>query len=64
MGFYSASQLVQDARRHGVRVLPIDVNPATGIARWKARRSGCSPGPSPACGPLPCPSLRCAWGCG
>jgi len=26
MGFYSASQLVQDARRHGVRVLPIDVN--------------------------------------
>ena len=25
MGFYSASQLVQDARRHGVRVLPIDV---------------------------------------
>ena len=22
MGFYSASQLVQDARRHGVRVLP------------------------------------------
>ncbi|WP_226450390.1 error-prone DNA polymerase [Acidovorax radicis] len=26
MGFYSASQLVQDARRHGVQVLPIDVN--------------------------------------
>ncbi len=25
MGFYTASQLVQDARRHGVRVLPIDV---------------------------------------
>ena len=25
MGFYSASQLVQDVRRHGVRVLPIDV---------------------------------------
>ena len=25
MGFYSAPQLVQDARRHGVRVLPIDV---------------------------------------
>ena len=24
MGFYTASQLVQDARRHGVRVLPID----------------------------------------
>ncbi|MFT4520272.1 MAG: error-prone DNA polymerase [Halioglobus sp.] len=26
MGFYSASQLVQDARRHGVTVLPIDAN--------------------------------------
>ncbi|MBK6736805.1 MAG: error-prone DNA polymerase [Haliea sp.] len=26
MGFYSPSQLVQDARRHGVVVLPIDVN--------------------------------------
>jgi error-prone DNA polymerase len=25
MGFYSASQLVQDARRHGVTVLPVDV---------------------------------------
>ncbi|MDW3190523.1 hypothetical protein R8O02_30415, partial [Vibrio sp. Vb0932] len=26
MGFYSPSQLVQDARRHGVEVLPICVN--------------------------------------
>jgi error-prone DNA polymerase len=26
MGFYSASQLVQDARRHGVTALPVDVN--------------------------------------
>jgi len=26
MGFYSASQLVQDARRHGVEVRPVDVN--------------------------------------
>jgi len=25
MGFYSASQIVQDLRRHGVRVLPVDV---------------------------------------
>lgn len=25
MGFYSASQLVQDAKRHGVRVAPVDV---------------------------------------
>jgi len=26
MGFYTASQLVQDAQRHKVRVLPVDVN--------------------------------------
>ncbi|MBS3802978.1 MAG: error-prone DNA polymerase [Oleiphilaceae bacterium] len=26
MGFYSPSQLVQDARRHGVEVLPADIN--------------------------------------
>jgi error-prone DNA polymerase len=26
MGFYSPSQLIQDARRHGVGVLPVDVN--------------------------------------
>ncbi|WP_097461889.1 error-prone DNA polymerase [Mangrovitalea sediminis] len=26
MGFYSPSQLIQDARRHGVEVLPVDVN--------------------------------------
>jgi hypothetical protein len=25
MGFYSPSQLVQDAKRHGVHVLPVDV---------------------------------------
>ncbi|MDH3450987.1 MAG: OB-fold nucleic acid binding domain-containing protein, partial [Gammaproteobacteria bacterium] len=26
MGFYSPSQLVQDARRHGVEVLPVEIN--------------------------------------
>ncbi len=31
MGFYHPATLVQDARRHGVRVLPIDVN-ASGVA--------------------------------
>lgn len=30
MGFYGPSQLVQDARRHGVRVLPIDVT----LSEW------------------------------
>lgn len=32
MGFYSASQLVQDARRHGVRVLACDVS----ASQWQA----------------------------
>jgi error-prone DNA polymerase len=32
MGFYSPSQLVQDARRHGVQVLPVDV----AISGWEA----------------------------
>lgn len=26
MGFYAPSQLVQDARRHGVRILPVDIH--------------------------------------
>jgi error-prone DNA polymerase len=29
MGFYAPSQLVQDARRHGVEVLPVDVTAST-----------------------------------
>jgi error-prone DNA polymerase len=32
MGFYSASQLVQDARRHIVQVLPVDVT----VSGWEA----------------------------
>jgi len=32
MGFYSPSQLVQDARRHGVKVLPADVT----VSGWNA----------------------------
>ncbi|WP_092432581.1 error-prone DNA polymerase [Collimonas sp. OK607] len=32
MGFYSPSQLVQDARRHGVEVLPVDIN----LSNWEA----------------------------
>jgi error-prone DNA polymerase len=31
MGFYSASALVQDARRHGVEVLPVDVT----VSEWE-----------------------------
>src|SRR3546814_17827961 len=39
MGFYSRSTLVQDARRHGVKILPVDVT----ASNWEARldtRSG------------------------
>lgn len=33
MGFYSASSLVQDARRHGVEVRPVDVS----VSAWEAK---------------------------
>jgi error-prone DNA polymerase len=36
MGFYSPSQLVQDARRHGVQVLPVDV----AVSGWEAALEG------------------------
>ncbi|MDR6215406.1 error-prone DNA polymerase [Paracidovorax wautersii] len=36
MGFYSPSQLVQDARRHGVRVLPIDAT----VSGWDCTIEG------------------------
>ncbi|OUL87681.1 error-prone DNA polymerase [Paraburkholderia hospita] len=36
MGFYSPSQLVQDAKRHGVGVLPIDVT----ISGWDSTMEG------------------------
>jgi len=45
MGFYSASQLVQDAHRHNVKVLPVDINSSQyenslegiGQAQWALR---------------------------
>ena len=43
MGFYSPSQLVQDARRHGVDIRPVDVS----ISHWEATlESGLSSGPA------------------
>ena len=36
MGFYSPSQLVQDARRHGVQVFPVDV----AVSGWEAALEG------------------------
>jgi error-prone DNA polymerase len=37
MGFYSASQLVQDARRHGVEVRPVDVTVSDCYSTLEAR---------------------------
>ncbi len=45
MGFYSASQLVQDAQRHGVQVRPVDVS----ISDWDATlEQEVAPGKPPA----------------
>jgi error-prone DNA polymerase len=35
MGFYHPSTLVKDAQRHGVKVLPIDVNHSGWACRWE-----------------------------
>jgi error-prone DNA polymerase len=40
MGFYSASQLVQDAQRHGVAVRPVDVNRSVWDCSLEADESG------------------------
>ena len=44
MGFYSPSQLVQDGRRHGVQVLPVDV----AISGWEATLEETAEGGAPA----------------
>ena len=46
MGFYGPSQLVQDARRHGVQVRPVDVT----ASDWDCTLEAPSPQPSPASG--------------
>jgi error-prone DNA polymerase len=40
MGFYAPSQLVQDARRHGVEVLPVDVQASVAQASVEQGKSG------------------------
>jgi len=40
MGFYSASQLTQDARRHGVEVRPVDINQSDWDCTLEARDDG------------------------
>ena len=38
MGFYSPGTLVEDARRHGVEVRPVDVTESRGIRHWSPLR--------------------------
>jgi error-prone DNA polymerase len=55
MGFYAPSQLVQDARRHGVEVRPVDV----GASEWECTLEATpSPRPSPPAGERENPALR------
>lgn len=46
MGFYPAAQLVQDARRHGVRVLPADVTVSGWDSALEALPDGQAPRPA------------------
>lgn len=39
MGFYSPSQLVQDAQRHGVKVLPVDIQHSQALASLEVTTS-------------------------
>lgn len=49
MGFYSASQLIQDVRRHGIEVRPADVR----YSDWRHTLEPSSQGPGPGSGPSP-----------
>ncbi|MFM7290188.1 MAG: error-prone DNA polymerase, partial [Planctomycetia bacterium] len=40
MGFYAPAQLVRDAKEHGVKVLPVDVNASGWLARLEAEGRG------------------------
>lgn len=40
MGFYAPAQLLQDARRHGVEVLPVDVNQSEATCSLQPRGQG------------------------
>ena len=42
MGFYAPAQLIRDAREHGVKVLPIDVNHSD----WDCTLEGQGPRPA------------------
>lgn len=48
MGFYSPSQLVQDVRRHGIEVLPVDANLSDWDCTLCPTKAGSSQRPQPA----------------
>ncbi|MGE6338520.1 OB-fold nucleic acid binding domain-containing protein, partial [Acidovorax sp. NPDC077664] len=58
MGFYTASQLVQDARRHGVRVLPIDVTHSEVDCTLEGDLEHLQPHKGLPAPPLPQPAVR------
>lgn len=58
MGFYSASQLVQDARRHGVRVLPVDVATSDWECTLQGPLAPLQPQPGLQVQPHPQPAVR------
>ena len=52
LGFYSTSSIVQDARRHGVDLLPADVQVSGVDSSWKPPGSGPGEGGKPALRPV------------
>jgi error-prone DNA polymerase len=47
MGFYHASTVIKDAQRHGLRVLPVDVNRSRAKCSLEVSLWGGPPGPQP-----------------
>nr|WP_232727815.1 error-prone DNA polymerase [Acidovorax sp. 69] len=58
MGFYTASQLVQDARRHGLRILPIDVTCSDIDCTLEGPAEQLRPARGLGAPPLPQPAVR------
>ena len=63
MGFYAPAQLIADVQRHGVEVLPVDVNYSDwdNTLAWKSTAAPTLPSSSPShphASPLPQPAIR------
>ena len=63
MGFYAPAQLIADVQRHGVEVLPVDVNYSDwdNTLAWKSTATPTLPSSSPShphASPLPQPAIR------